>query len=379
VTMTIAAPASPATRWSIRPADTGDEPALKALARACPMEGSVTIRVDREPRFLALDALLGDPWQVLIAEATDGRVLGCVAWAVRDAYVNGDVRATGYMGDLKVHPEARRCGIASALALAVREELGRIDSKMPVLITALRGNRPVSYFAERGRHRTLAVPCGTVRVHAIPLYARRAVPRAHGFAVRTAVPDDLPELCSLWAAVAPTRQFAVRRDGADFRNLLARAPGLDLASYLVARGPDGRIAASLAIWDQHQLKQTTIVRYSRGMGLFRLGFNLAAPVLGAAPPLPPAGGVLRSLHAFNVCAQSPDALRAVLGEALRRNAGRGHAVLLVGLDVSDPLSAALQGLWTRPTDVQALVALPGNHGCRRLLDGRPLHYETALV
>ncbi len=378
MTMTIATPVLPATPWSIRPADARDEAALQSLARACTMEGKVAIRVHREPRFLSLDALLGDPWQVLIAEATDGGVLGCVAWAVRDAYVNGDLRATGYVGDLKVHPAARRSGIASGLALAVREELGRIDPKMPVLITALRGNRPASCFAERGRHRTLAVPCGTVRVHALPLWARRTMRRVNGFVVHPAGPDDLPEMCALWTAIAPTRQFAVSRDAAEFRNLLAQAPGLDLASYLVARGPDGRIAASLAVWDQHQLKRTTIVRYGHGMGLFRLGFNLVAPVLGAAR-LPAPGGMLRSLHAFNVCAQSADALRAILGEALRQNAGRGHAVLMVGLDVSDPLSTALQGLWAQPTDVQALVAMPGAAGCRRLLDGRPLHYETALV
>jgi hypothetical protein len=114
------------------------------------------------------------------------------------------------------------------------------------------------------------------------------------------------------------------------------------------------------------------------MGLFRLGFNLVAPVLGAAR-LPAAGGVLRSLQAFNVCAESPDALRAAVGEALRRHAGRDHAVLMVGLDVRDPLTAALKGLWARPTDVEALVAVAGRLGGCPFLDGRPLHYETALV
>jgi hypothetical protein len=292
--------------------------------------------------------------------------------------VNGDVRPTGYVGDLKVHPAARRSGVGSALALAFREELRRIDPEMPILITSLRGNLPVSRLAHRGRHGALAVPYGTVRVHAIPLFARRPAPRVKGYVVHEAGPDDVDELIARWAAVAPTRQFAVCRDATGLRDFLARAPGLDLASYLVARGRDGRVAASLAIWDQHLLKNTTIVRYGRGMGLFRLGFNLVAPVLGAAR-LPAAGGVLRSLQAFNVCAESPDALRAAVGEALRRHAGRDHAVLMVGLDVRDPLTAALKGLWARPTDVEALVAVAGRLGGCPFLDGRPLHYETALV
>jgi len=372
-----ATPALRADPWSIRPAEDRDEAALQALARACPMAGDVTICVHREPRFLALDALLGHAWQVLVAEAA-GRAVGCVAWAVRDAYVNGDVRPTGYVGDLKVHPAARRSGVGAALALRVRHELRGIDPEMPVLLTALRGNLPVERLAFGGRYGALAVPYGTVRVHAIPLFARRPVPRVPRYAVREARADDVDELLALWAAVAPTRQFAVWRDRAGFEDQLDLAPGLDLSSYLVARGADGRIAAFLAIWDQHLLKRTTIVGYGKGMGLFRLGFNLVAPVLGAAR-LPAAGGVLRSLHAFNVCAGCPDALRAVVAEALRRHAGKGHAVLMVGLDVRDPLTAALRGLWSRPTDVEALVAVTGRLGGCPFLDGRPLHYETALV
>lgn len=364
-------------QWSLRPAEERDDPALRALARACPMEGEVTICVRREPRFLALDRLLGEPWQVLVAESND-RVIGCVAWAVREAYVNGSPRLTAYVGDLKVHPSARRAGVGAALALAARDALRHVDPELPVLLTALSGNWPVQALAHESRRGALAVPFATVRVHAIPLIARRSTPPVPDFDVRTARWSEVEELTAFWASVAPTRQFAVRCDPARFAVMLQRAAGLDVSSYLVARGRDGRIAASLAVWDQRPLKSTTIVRYGRAAGALRLGVNLAAPLIGL-PRLPAPGGVLRSLQAFNVWAASPEALRALVITALRRYAGGEHTFLMVGLDSRDPLTAALRGLWAQPADVAALVAVPGRLGGCPSLDARPLHYETALV
>ena len=365
------------TTWSIRPADDGDDAALCGLARACPMVGDVTICVHREPSFLALDALLGETWQVLVAESA-GVLVGCMAWAVREAYVNGERRPTAYVGDLKVHPMVRRSGVAASLALAVRDALRAIDPDLPVLLTALRGNLPVSRLTHGGRHGALAVPHGTVRVHAIPLLGRRRIPRVPGFAVREAGPSDLDGMVDLWETSGPERQFTVPRSRERFVETLERAPGLDLSSYLVARGPDGRVAAAAAIWDQHALKTTRILRYGPRMRVFRTGFNLVAPLLQASR-LPPPGDTLRTLHAFNVCATSTSALRAILVEAMRRRSNRGYGCLLLGLDPADPLTGALAGLWAQPTDVDALVAVPGRLGGCSFLDRRPLHYETALV
>ena len=368
-------PSTRATQWSLRQAEERDDPALRALARACPMEGEVTICVHREPQFLALDRLLGDPWQVIVAQF-DGRIIGCIAWGLREAYVNGAQRLTAYVGDLKVHPAMRRSGIAAALALAARDALRRVDPELPVLLTALQGNRPIAALTN-GRRR-LAVPYGTVRVHAIPLMAHRSPTRTPGFAVRTARWNEIEELTDFWASVAPARQFAVRYDPARFAAMLQGAPGLDIESYLIARGSDGRIAASLAVWDQRALKATTIVRYGRAVGALRVGVNLVAPLLGM-PRLPAPGGLLRSLQAFNVWAASPAALRALVTTAIRRYAGGEHAFLMVGLDRRDPVAAALRRLWAQPTDVDALIAVPGRLGGCPSLDARPLHYETALV
>jgi hypothetical protein len=47
--------------------------------------------------------------------------------------------------------------------------------------------------------------------------------------------------------------------------------------------------------------------------------------------------------------------------------------------VTDPLSSALAGLFAQPTDVNAYVMAQRSGVAPELLDGRPLHYEIALV
>jgi GNAT superfamily N-acetyltransferase len=341
------------------------------------MEAELSLCVERDPDFLALDALLGNPWQVLVAEV-EGVVVGCIAWAIRDAFVNGARRPTAYVGDLKVHPAQRRAGLGATLSLAVRERLRSIDPDLPILLTALRGNRPIARLTHGSRHGALAVPCGTIRVDAIPLFARRRLAPVPGYSVRPAAEADIDEMEECWEAIAPARQFALARDAGTLLRTIHAAPGLDLASYLLARAPNGRLAAFTAVWDQTTLKRTRIVSYSRHLRRFRAVVNLCARVLGAAR-LPRPGGILRGLHAFNLCASSPESLRALLVAAHRMYAPRRYAFLTVGLDLRDPLRAALHGLWAQPTDVDALVALPGSlGGCPDLREG-VLHYETALV
>jgi hypothetical protein len=185
-------------------------------------------------------------------------------------------------------------------------------------------------------------------------------------------------MAARWAAMGSTRQFARVMPVDAFADTIRRAPGLDISSYLVATDRSGRIAGFLALWDQHRLKTTHVLRYSPRQAAFRVGFNMAAPLLGA-PRLPRPGGVLRSAHAFHVRVESAAVLRALVAEAHRRLAGQGYACLALGVDRRDPTEAALAGLWAQPTDVDVLVGAPGGTHLLPDLDSRPTHYDTALV
>ena len=159
-------------------------------------------------------------------------------------------------------------------------------------------------------------------------------------------------------------------------------PAVDEAveSYRVARRSDGRIAGFAAFWEQSPFKQLRVTRYSTRLAGVRFAFNALAPLLGASR-LPPAGGELRHATAFHVCVPSdePAVLRALVRDAHDDLRSRGHSLLTVGLDVRDPLSAALDGLFAQPTDVHAYACTATGDYTGPALDERVLHYEIALV
>ncbi|KPK04604.1 MAG: hypothetical protein AMS20_08550 [Gemmatimonas sp. SG8_28] len=368
---------APSAPWRLRPARAADNDALCRLAARCPMAGGISICVHREPDFFALDAMLGDPWHVMVAEVA-GAVVGCVAWAIRDAYVNGTPVRTGYIGDLKVDPAFQRRGLGGALARTVRSALDRVDPALPTLFTSLTGNRPVASLPGVKAEDHVSRRIGVVRVHSIPLLSRRRLSTSGGYVVREATWDDLEQMAACWAATGATRQFTRVMSPGLLARVIDTAPGLELSSYLLALDRRGTIVGFLALWDQRELKTMRILRYSRRQAVFRVGFNAVAPLLAAAR-LPPPGSTLRGAHVFHACVPSAEVLRSLLVEGYRRLAGRGLSYVAIGLDRCDPVRRALAGLWAQPTDVEVLVATPGGADALPCLDPKPVHYDTALV
>jgi hypothetical protein len=221
----------------------------------------------------------------------------------------------------------------------------------------------------------------TLRAHAVPLLRRRVgrggLPAVR---VRRATPADVAEMADLWARVAPGRNFAPVLDADALARWVDAAPGLTLHDYLVALDRGGRIAGFVAFWDQSAFKQLRVVAYSPRLAAFRVAFNALAPAIGATR-LPPAGDPLRCRTAVHLCVPSGEAgvLRALLLHAHDELRGGGYSFFTVGLDLRDPLTRALAGLWAQPTDVHAYATTAAGSYAGPPLDDRPFHHEIALV
>src|SRR5262249_53053762 len=166
----------------VRDARTGDNASLRALAMSCPMEGDISFAVAREPDFFALNRLEGTRWRLGVAESQplpDRDIAGCVMAAARTTYLRGQPRETLYAGDLKVHPSARRIGVADALtqwAVDVLADLG--DSDTPILVTVLAGNRAMERRVHGRGGAAAFTRVSTIRAFSIPLLwprSRRAL------------------------------------------------------------------------------------------------------------------------------------------------------------------------------------------------------------
>lgn len=358
-----------------RPEDNAD---LLALAAACPMVGDFTLCIDRAPDFFALNRLEGDAWRVGVVDGPTRELVGCIGASERAAYLHGVPARTMYVGDLKVHPTYRDGVAADALTRFARDAAAAAGGPdIPTLLTILAGNRPMERRAAGPRGLPQLRRFATIRSHAVPLLWRRRLARPD-LAIARGEPRDMEEMAALWARLARARSFAPVLEATSLAAWIAAAPGLDLSCYRLARRAGGRLAGFLALWDQAAFKQLRVLRYSRRAEAFRLGFNRVAPWFGVVP-LPEPGAQLRYVTALHVCAEDVVALRALLLEACETLRGGPYAFFTVGLDVKDPLSAALTGLWAQPTDIHAYVTTPSGGYDGPPLDALPLHYEIALV
>ena len=368
-----------ATSVRVRDAMDDDDAALRAIAASCPMEGDITLRITRDPDFFQLNRLEGNQWRVGVAEV-DGRVVGCMMGAERKAYLHGVERRTFYAGDLKVIPTMRGTGVADALirwTMAALLDMGGPDT--PILLTVLAGNRAMERRTS-GRGTTPGVArFATIRAFSIPLLFPRAFEES-GVRVSTATSRDIDEMLELWRRVGPTRQLTPVLTAATFASWIASAPGLDISSYRLARDATGRLVGFMAWWDQAIFKQSRVMRYSRRLGVARALLNGAATVTRGML-LPDVGELLPYCTAYNVCVpgEAPEVLRALVRSSYAELRDAGYALATIGLDVRDPLCAALNGLFAQPTDVNAFIYTTSGDYAGPSLADRPLHYEIALV
>jgi len=363
-----------------RDASAADNPSLLALAAACPMVGHVTLSVERDPDFFALNRLSGDSWRVGVAMTAELGISGCVAVAERRTYLFGRPVMTAYASDLKVLPAARGGGSAPALLRWAREAVRAYGGdEMPCLLTILGGNRPMERLARGRPGLPIMDRFATIRVHSVPLLLRRR-PEDGGLRIAPAEPCHVEAMVALWEQVAPHRQFAPVLDADGFAAWVASAPGLGFHDYWLAWRRDGRLAGFVGIWEQSALKRMRVLAYSRRLAAVRLAINVIGRLTGGAT-FPPAGAPLRTATAVHVCVPSsePGVLHALLlriHDALR---ARRFAVFAVGLDPRDGLSAAVRGLMSQPTDVNACITTAGGRYTGVALNERPLYYDIALV
>ncbi|MGH7616185.1 MAG: GNAT family N-acetyltransferase, partial [Gemmatimonadaceae bacterium] len=323
---------------AVRDARAGDNATLLELAAACPMEGDIAFAVSREPDFFALNRLEGAEWRSGVAEM-DGRVVGCIMVAARNAYVHGKPRSTLYAGDLKVHPALRGAGVADALTewgVATLTDIGHTDD--PTLITILRGNRAIERRTTGRGGAAAFTRFATIRAFSVPLLWPRS--SRTRFRVLPATPANIEEMASLWQHVAPGRQFAPVFDADGLSAWIANAPGLSIGDYRVARDPNGRVVGFLAWWDQSDFKSSRVLRYSPRLAVARAAIN-GLGSLTRGTRLPSVGDPLRYRTALHVCVPGdrPDVLNALVRASCAELRAQRYAFATIGLDARDPLCA----------------------------------------
>ncbi len=331
----------PADDVEVRVALASDEPDIRALLRATPVEGRTVLSYEREPDYFLGCSTMGPRVETLVARhLTTGNLVALACRAVRPLWVNGAVQDVGYLGHLRVSPRYR----GRSLVQRGFRLLGRLDrdTSLPgYLTTIVEGNaealgilarrpRPgMPAYRERARLCTLVIPTGAGRS-----------PHARGLELADGGAFDVRQVAEYLRRGGPSRQFFPAYDAADFLPGAPLTRGFDPRNFIVATN-QGAIVGVLGVWDQSAFKQVVVRGYRGVTARVRPLVALAARALGYPPP-PRAPATLRIACASFLaigddCAETFDVL---LRGALARARQLGGDYLTLALADSDPLLPA---------------------------------------
>ncbi len=357
-----------------------DDAELRRLLRDNPMQGEVSVSLEREPSFFA-GALDGERHRTIVGRWQGlPELAGMGSLASRRCYVNGEAVWQPYLGCLRVDRRYRR-----ALRL-LRDgfEMCRgllEDDELPFCLTSIiSDNREANKLLAGGR---AGLPSyrPIEEMETIVLPAGRTAPHDSQGVDRGSM-DALPEIIELIDSRAMEHQFAEQWAVQDILSD-SRTPGLEAGDFFV-RSARGRIVAALALWDQRAVKQAVVRGYGPTVGRLRHLINLLAPVFGI-PRLPRVGETIAMAYLSHIAAEDdrPEHVLPLVRAARREARSRGLTSLAVGLSVRSPLAAAIKAAFRHRIYPSTLYAVHWSDDASieavDRLDGRLCRPEVALL
>ena len=331
------------SRYTFALATPGDDAQLRARMAADRMEGAIAVSFRREPSYFAGCRVQGDVTQVVkCIDNRTGVVAGLGSRSTAPAYVDGAARTIGYLSDLRVAPEYR-CGTLLARGYRYFRALHDADpvplyttmiyeGNTPALDTLKGGRAGLPHYRDWGRFLPPALHLD-FRVKAAPV---PGVTVARGSRARLA---EIVSFLNRWQS---RKQFAPVYLESDFPH--GRFRGLRAEDFYLAMR-HGRIAGTMAVWDQTPLRQTHVERYSAALALLRPAYNVL-PSLSPLKPLPAPGARIPGVYLACLATEEDDVsifrhlLRAVHADIRR---GPWHFAI-AGLHEADPRAAVLMEL-----------------------------------
>jgi GNAT superfamily N-acetyltransferase len=301
-----------------------DNDGLLMLTSMTPMDGEISIRSDRYPDFFRLLDLRGNN-RVLVAE-DEGRIVGCVSAARLEVYVDAQPESVDYLGDLKMHPDYQRTGLAVRLLKAMHLRLAAAGADL-VVSTAAYGNTNIRPFFDGRAGLPSARALGIFRVYQI-LPSRR-LRMSRSYSVREE--SECPDMYRLYDDHFRRYQF-----GSVFR------PGsLQGARHMVARsGSD--IQAALSLVDVGQARQNVLIRLPFFLGTLASCFRFAHRIIPMAN-LPYKNEPIRTFYIKALACRDghDDALDVLIQKARNLAFEDEYHFLAIGVHEKDPMKQRL--------------------------------------
>jgi hypothetical protein len=351
------------------------------------MDGRIRIAFEREPSYFHAVSVQGRFAQVMVGRDVEtGTLVGVGTRVITSAFVNGEPRRVGYLGDLRLLP-AYRGRTLVARGYRLLRELHR-DGQTDLYYTVIAAENRIALDTIASGRAGLPAYRDLGPFHSPAVNLLDPMPEIDAsIEIRRGEPGMIPDIVACLNDYGRGKQFAPVRAVEDFTPGTTRFRDFCVEDFYVACRK-GRVVGTLARWDQGAFKQTRVVGYRGALRVLRPLVNLGAPALGW-PRLPRAGERLRSFHVAFVSARDNDVtiFRALL-RRLYNDAARGvgapgakrHTYCTLGLQSGDPLAAALAEYRCSPFQGRLFcVHFEDGADAFRQLDGRVPHVEVATL
>jgi hypothetical protein len=305
----------------LREAVSTDNAGLLDLTSLLPMEGRISIRIDRNPDFFQLLKQRG-PGKLFVAENA-GKIIGCFSASMMNTFVNGNPDKVHYLADLKIHPSSLGSTLASRLLYEMFDYL-RTEKADLFFSTAAFGNEKVMPLFE-GRIGLPKFQCiGTFNVYQIIPIVKKTV--SHKYTIAEIPLND--GIINFYTRFLKRYQYSPMIYETTLhgtRNLIAIR--------------NNETVASLSLVDVGSSKQNVLVRLPRSLNLIvsiLRKFNKLVKILNLPEFNKPIKIMYIKVFAFKDGCE--DALELLINQARTICLREKYCFLSIGIHEKDPLN-----------------------------------------
>lgn len=337
---------------------------IRRLLRECPMPGSISLSLQKEPDYFAAVRMEAPEHQTAIAlRGRDVVAMGSVS--IHERFYNGQAVRMGYLGGLRVHPSvAGRFDIIRRGYQFLQQSIERLN--LQILFTSIAAdNLRARQLLEHG------LPGMPTYSHVgdLSTVILPSRPGAIAPSIRPAEQLDLPDVISTLNQSSSRFQFAPQ-----WQSLENSAQ-----EFLLATDNEGIIACA-GLWDQRQFKQAIVTAYPLHLRFFRPIYNALCGLFGRLP-LPRAGQPISQAFVSHLACPDdrPDLFLALIDAISAKAYDRGIALLAIGLDDRDPKVNLLRNRYANRIYRTRIYTVAWSGSAVAMPDGRLMYPEIALL
>ena len=367
------------SRFSFSLADKNDDAELRRMMAENILPGNISVSFRREPSYFNACNIQGNSYEIIKCVDTDNKkIIGVGSRFLYDAYINGEKKYIGYLGDLRAEEKYRRKGLLAA-GYSFLKKL-HTDNPVPFYTTMIwEGNEEaLNILTSKRAGLPVYKPMGRFLAPAIHLDLPKKKIKIPGVSFEKGSKKKIPQIFGFINECYKQKQFAPYYVEEDFNT--SKLLGLKAEDFYLAIR-DNKVIGVIAAWDQTSFRQTHIEKYSSGIRVIKPFYNMAAR-FSPLKPLLDEGSKVPFFYISHIAIKgdNPEIFRALLrGVYCDRRQGYWH-YFICGLHEHDPLSTILNEYRSIKAGGHLFcVHYPGDEHNVKSLDGRVPYIEAATL